>query len=86
MLDQDGSVVFAVLVDRNGYLPTHNTRYSQPLTGDPEKDRVNNRTKQIFADPVGLAAARYDGSDGGQVLRQEYRSRPGRSSGTWRPR
>ena len=77
MLDQDGSVVFAVLVDRKGYLPTHNTRFSQPLTGNPEKDRVNNRTKQIFNDTVGLAAARYDGSDGGQVLRQEYRSATG---------
>jgi methyl-accepting chemotaxis protein len=78
MVAQDSSVVFAVLVDRNGYLPTHNTKFSQPLTGNPEKDRVNNRTKQIFNDKVGLAAARYDGSDGGQVLRQEYRSATGK--------
>jgi methyl-accepting chemotaxis protein len=72
VLEQDASVLFAVLVDRNGYLPTHNSRYSLPLTGDPQQDRTGNRTKQIFADPVGLAAARYDGSDGGGVLRQEY--------------
>jgi HAMP domain-containing protein len=72
MLEQDGTVLFAVLVDKNGYLPTHNTRYSQSLTGDPQKDRKGNRTKQIFNDPVGLAAARFDGSDGQQVLRQEY--------------
>jgi len=57
-LAQDNQVVFAVLVDRNGYLPTHNTKYSQPLTGDLEKDRLNNRTKRKFDDPVGLAAAR----------------------------
>jgi len=56
LLDDD-QVVFAVLVDKNGYLPTHNTRYSNPLTGDPEKDKVGNRTKRIFDDPVGLAAA-----------------------------
>ena len=31
---KDDQVVFAVLVDRNGYLPTHNTKYSQPLTGE----------------------------------------------------
>ncbi len=31
---KDDQVVFAVLVDRNGYLPTHNSKYSQPLTGD----------------------------------------------------
>jgi hypothetical protein len=68
----DQMVVFAVLVDRNGYLPTHNTRYSQPLTGDPEKDRNGNRTKRIFNDPTGLAAAKYDGKDGVGYLRQIY--------------
>ena len=57
-LERDAQVVFAVLVDRNGYLPTHNTRYSQPLTGDKERDKVGNRTKRMFNDPVGLAAAR----------------------------
>jgi hypothetical protein len=52
------TIVFAVLVDRNGYLPTHNTRYSQPLTGNLANDLVNNRTKRIFNDRTGLAAAR----------------------------
>jgi hypothetical protein len=56
--EKDNQVVFAVLVDRNGYLPTHNSKYSQPLTGDKERDRVCNRTKRLFNDPVGLAAAR----------------------------
>ncbi|HEX9006862.1 MAG TPA: methyl-accepting chemotaxis protein, partial [Bacteroidota bacterium] len=55
---KDDQVVFAVLVDRNGYLPTHNTKYSQPLTGDKEKDKVGNRTKRLFNDPVGLTAAK----------------------------
>lgn len=54
---KDESVVFAVAVDKNGYLPTHNTRYQQPITGNVNKDRVGNRTKRIFNDPVGLAAA-----------------------------
>ncbi len=53
----DKSIVFAIAVDRNGYLPTHNTRYQQPITGDIEKDRVGNRTKRIFNDTVGLNAA-----------------------------
>jgi len=53
----DESVVFAVPVDTNGYLPTHNTRYQQPITGDVDKDRVGNRTKRVFNDPVGLKAA-----------------------------
>jgi len=54
---QDDSVVFAVAVDVNGYLPTHNTRYQQPITGDQQKDLVGNRTKRIFNDPVGIRAA-----------------------------
>jgi methyl-accepting chemotaxis protein len=57
-LERDDQVVFAVLVDRNGYLPTHNTRFTQKLTGDKERDKVGNRTKRLFNDPVGLAAAR----------------------------
>jgi methyl-accepting chemotaxis protein len=72
LASEDPMVVFAVLVDREGYLPTHNSRYSQPLTGDAEKDKVGNRTKRIFNDPVGLAAAQYTGKDGNNYLRQEY--------------
>ena len=49
----DSMVVFAVLVDVNGYLPTHNSKYSKPLTGNAEIDKVGNRTKRIFNDPVG---------------------------------
>jgi HAMP domain-containing protein len=50
--------LFAVGVDENGYLPTHNTKFQKPLTGDPEKDLVGNRTKRMFNDPVGAAAAK----------------------------
>jgi len=53
---KDEQVVYAVLVDRNGYLPTHHRKNSLPLTGDPEKDKIN-RTKRIFNGPVELAAA-----------------------------
>jgi len=51
-------IVFVVAVDRNGYLPTHNSRYSLPLTGDRERDILHNRTKRLFNDRTGLAAAR----------------------------
>jgi HAMP domain-containing protein/ligand-binding sensor protein len=54
---QDASVVYAVAVDVNGYLPTHNTRYQQPISGDKQQDLVGNRTKRIFNDPVGIKAA-----------------------------
>lgn len=71
-LAADEMVVFAVLVDRNGYLPTHNSKYSNPLTGNAETDKVGNRTKRIFNDPVGLAAAQYNNEDGKGYLRQVY--------------
>jgi methyl-accepting chemotaxis protein len=58
MLEASEDFIFAVGVDDTGYLPTHNTRYQKPLTGDPAKDLVGNRTKRVFADPVGLAAAK----------------------------
>lgn len=54
----DQSIVYAVAVDTNGYLPTHNTRFQQPITGDQAKDKTGNRTKRIFDDPVGIMAAR----------------------------
>lgn len=52
------SIIFAVTVDNNGYLPTHNTKFTQAITGDKAKDKVGNRTKRIFNDPTGLAAAK----------------------------
>ncbi len=54
---KDSDVVFAVAVDVNGYLPTHNTKYQQAPTGDKEKDISRNRTKRIFNDPIGIKAA-----------------------------
>lgn len=49
---------FAVCVDTNGYLPTHNSKFSKPLTGDPAVDLVGSREKRIFADPTGIRSAR----------------------------
>jgi len=50
--------LFCLCVDINGYAPTHNSFYSQRLTGNPEQDLVNSRDKRMFNDPVGIAAAR----------------------------
>lgn len=49
---------FAVCVDTNGYLPTHNSKFSKPLTGDPAADLVGSRQKRIFDDPTGIRSAR----------------------------
>jgi hypothetical protein len=57
-LNKASAIAFVVLVDKNGYLPTHNKRYSQPLTGKGSIDLYYNRTKRIFNDRTGLAAAK----------------------------
>ena len=44
-------------MDRSGYVPSHNLRYTQRLTGDMMKDKDGNRTKRIFNDRTGLRAA-----------------------------
>lgn len=46
-------LVYAGAVDRKGYFPTHNKRFSQPLSGNKLADIANNRTKRIFDDAVG---------------------------------
>jgi methyl-accepting chemotaxis protein len=53
LLERWSELVYAGAVDRKGYFPTHNRRFSQPLTGNHEQDLIHNRTKRIFDDPVG---------------------------------
>jgi methyl-accepting chemotaxis protein len=51
--------VFAAAVDRNGYLPTHNKKFSHPpRPDDPAWNAANCRNRRIFNDRAGLAAAR----------------------------
>ncbi|SIS99794.1 protoglobin domain-containing protein [Insolitispirillum peregrinum] len=45
-------------VDRNGYLPTHNSQYSQPQGDDPAWNNAYCRNRRIFNDRTGLSAAR----------------------------
>ena len=55
----DPKVAFCAAVDRNGYLPTHNRRVSQPQRpGDPAWNAANSRNRRIFDDRTGLLAAR----------------------------
>lgn len=53
ILSECTAVAFAAAVDENGYLPTHNKKFSQPLSGDYQKDLMTNRTKRIFNDRTG---------------------------------
>ncbi|MDY0360904.1 MAG: hypothetical protein RBR08_05595 [Desulforegulaceae bacterium] len=65
---KDPTIEYAVALDKNGYLPTHNTKYQQALTFDEKRDLKTNRTKRIFTDEI---IARANSSE--EVLVQEYK-------------
>ncbi|MCB8965676.1 MAG: GAF domain-containing protein [Ardenticatenaceae bacterium] len=67
-------IVFATAVDKNGYLPTHNTRWS---SGDGSA--ATDRTKRIFNDPIGLLAA----ENIEQATLQQIYERPGTNQILW---
>jgi methyl-accepting chemotaxis protein len=62
-------LVYAGAVDDKGYFPTHNKKFSQPLTGDYQTDLINNRTKRIFSDRTGARC----GSNTKAFLLQTYK-------------
>lgn len=58
-LAKDKRMVFCAMIDRNGYLPVHNSIYSKPQRpGDVAWNTANCRNRRIFNDPAGLAAGR----------------------------
>ena len=69
LLQLDPKVVFCAGVDRNGYLPTHNLKFSRPQGADPVWNAANARNRRIFNDRTGLAAARNEH----RFLLQTYR-------------
>ena len=69
LLESMPQVAFAGAVDNNGYFPTHNKKFSKPLTGKYDVDIVNNRTKRIFNDRTGARC----GSNTKPFLLQTYK-------------
>lgn len=69
ILQANPGIVYAGAVDVNGYFPTHNLKFSKPLTGNPETDLVTNRTKRIFNDYTGARC----GSNTERFLLQTYK-------------
>jgi methyl-accepting chemotaxis protein len=58
LLALDPRVVFCAAVDENGYLPTHNLKFSKPQGSDPVWNAANCRNRRLFNDRTGLAAGR----------------------------
>lgn len=69
LLEKYEQIIYAGAVDINGYFPTHNKCFSQPLTGEYEHDIIHNRTKRIFDDPTGIRC----GSHTAKFLVQTYK-------------
>ena len=69
-LGQDPRIAFCAAVDRNGFLPTHNRKFSQPQRpNDPAWNAANCRNRRLFNDRVGKRA----GANAGAPLVQAYR-------------
>ncbi|WP_321778685.1 methyl-accepting chemotaxis protein [Sulfurimonas sp.] len=64
----DKTVGYAILTDIKGYVPTHNNKFAQPLTGNYDKDLIGNRSKRIYDDRTGSRC----GSHTKRLLLQTY--------------
>ncbi|MCV2875751.1 methyl-accepting chemotaxis protein [Rhodobacteraceae bacterium XHP0102] len=59
MLKFSDKIVFCAAIDRNGYIPTHNVKFSHPhRAGEAEWNARHGRNRRIFDDRVGLNAGR----------------------------
>lgn len=69
-LESSDRIVFCAAVDRNGFLPTHNRKFSaRQKPGESEWNNANCRNRRIFSDRTGLAC----GQNQKAFLLQTYR-------------
>ncbi|WP_415903931.1 methyl-accepting chemotaxis protein [Neptuniibacter sp. QD48_55] len=52
-LSRHNKMVYAIVTDPNGYVPTHNNQFANPPTGNFETDLVKSRSKRLFNDRTG---------------------------------
>ncbi|MGE5027441.1 MAG: methyl-accepting chemotaxis protein [Betaproteobacteria bacterium] len=69
VLQQHPEIVFAIVTDDKGYVPTHNNKFAKPPTGNYETDLVNSRSKRIFGDRTGQRC----GTNTKKMLLQTYK-------------
>lgn len=68
ILSRHDGLVFVIACTPQGYVPTHNKAFSQPLTGDVAVDTLKSRSKRKFDDRTGIRC----GSHQQAVLLQTY--------------
>ncbi len=47
-IEQRPEFIYAVMVDKNGYLPVHHRHLSQPISGDASTDNLHSRHQRIY--------------------------------------
>ena len=68
-LNNYSKLIYAIVVDNNGFVPTHNNQFAHPLCGDYEVDLVKSRSKRLFNDRTGARC----GSHRETMLLQTYK-------------
>ncbi|WP_439887061.1 methyl-accepting chemotaxis protein [Pseudomonas sp. MBLB4123] len=68
LLKRHEGLVFAIASTPQGYVPTHNTAFNHPPTGDRAVDTLRSRSKRLFDDRTGLRC----GSHQQALLLQTY--------------
>ncbi|MDK8463664.1 methyl-accepting chemotaxis protein [Marinobacter sp. SS13-12] len=63
------SMVYAIAIAPDGYVPTHNRDFAHAPTGDPKVDLMKSRSKRLFNDRTGARC----GSHTQSMLLQTYR-------------
>jgi hypothetical protein len=67
---QDSEVEFSILMDKNGYVPTHNRKYSKPQTNNYARDVIDSRSKRNFYAYEGIK--RILSYDGDSAIKELY--------------
>lgn len=70
-LAKDERIEYFVLVDNQGYCPTHNEKFSKAITSDKTFNLHYSRSKRIYDDPIGIQAAKNTGKHLLQMYRKD---------------
>ncbi|MCV6589354.1 MAG: methyl-accepting chemotaxis protein [Marinobacterium sp.] len=69
VLQQNSPLIYAIVTDSNGYVPTHNNACNHPPTGNYDTDLIKSRSKRIYNDRTGSRC----GSHTYNMLLQTYK-------------
>ncbi|WP_428839145.1 methyl-accepting chemotaxis protein [Pseudomonas syringae] len=79
LLSRHEGLVFAIACTQQGYVPTHNNAFSQPLTGDATVDNARNRSKRKFDDRTGIRCGSHHTAGPAANLHARHRRTDARS-------